>query len=173
MSSRTEQQRMWLKDLNSSQSHKHRRCRGSACHLARVIFVKGAPHAKRKPNTKGAHYSGLLIIFTCLFLFVVVISWRSEVYIVKICNKIRGHDKSISTFMLPILGPKPHILPDHKVRTKTPQSQPVQEKSVPFVFVTVLTTWHKKGRVRNSVWDFNAAAVAVCECGFVRAALQR
>lgn len=90
-----------------------------------------------------------------------------------IAAEVRGTRLPVWYPMLPILGPKPHILPDHKVRTKTPQSQPVQEKSVPFVFVTVLTTWHKKGRVRNSVWDFNAAAVAVCECGFVRAALQR
>lgn len=167
---------MWLKGLNSSQSHTNTRrgCRGSACHLAWVIFVKGATHAERKQHTNGTHYSGLLITFTCSFLFVVVISWRSEVYIVKICNKTRVHAWEHIYFYAPTSGPvklKPHILPDHKVRTETSQSQPVL-----FVFVKMLTTWHNKGWVRNSVEDISAVVafcVCVCVFVFVRTAQQR
>lgn len=75
-----------------------RRSWGSACHLAWVIFVKGDPHAKRK--TKGTHCSGLLITFTCLFLFVVAISCRSEVHSLKYVIK----SETVSTIMLPLLG---------------------------------------------------------------------
>lgn len=100
--------------------------------------MNGAPHAKRKQNTNGTHYSGLLITFTCSFLFVVVISSRSEVDIIKICNKIRVHDGERVYFYAPTSGPvksKPHILADHKVQTETSQSQSVQEKSVLCAFV--------------------------------------
>lgn len=142
----------------------------------KLFLWKGFPHAKTKQNTKGKHYSGLLITFTCSFLFVVVIGCRAEVYIVKICNKIRVHDWEHIYFYAPTSGPvksKPHILPDHKVWTETSQSQPVQEKSVLFVFVKMLTTWHNKGRVRNSVQDIDAAVVACVVCVYMWDRLSR
>lgn len=71
--SRTEQ-RMWLKDMNSSHSHVNTGTTQWLCTpFGLSYFAEGAPHAKKKQNTTGTHYTGPLITLTCSFLFVVVI----------------------------------------------------------------------------------------------------
>ena len=90
-SSRPEQQRMWLRALN-------------AAALRAIGLWKLVLRAKREQNTRGTHHSGPLMTCACSWVFVVGISWRSEVRVVRICSKIRERHWEQIHFYAPLQG---------------------------------------------------------------------
>lgn len=128
-SSRTEQQRMWLKGLNSSQSHTNTQRMAGLCvpFGPSYFFVKGGSSCQERTKHK-QNIRQWAVNYICMFIPLCCGNPAEDQKSTSLEYVIKSGSvtASTSTFNAPISGPvksKPHVLPDHKARTETSQSQ--------------------------------------------------